>query len=143
MPWYSALDSLDALLVGRQIGMMHLVCYLRDGDRVFETYWTTLRGVEAMDYSYALMDLTVYGRQEPWEDSPPGWPQQWQDGPARMRSTDAPSPSGHDSKLDALTTSPSGPDRRWRGELLNAEPSFRRLNGPPPDGCVGGADPAR
>ena len=57
---------------------MHLVCYLRDGDRVFETYWTTRRGVEAMDYSYALMDLTVYGRQEPWEDSPAGWPQQWQ-----------------------------------------------------------------
>ena len=37
---------------------------------------TTRRGAEAMDYSYALMDLTVYGRQEPWEDSPPGWPQQ-------------------------------------------------------------------
>jgi predicted dithiol-disulfide oxidoreductase (DUF899 family) len=36
------------------------------------TYWTTLRGVEAMDNSYALMDLTVYGRQESWEDSPPG-----------------------------------------------------------------------
>ena len=78
MPWYSAHASLDALLVGRHIGRMHLVCYLRDGDRVFETYWTTLRGVEAMDYSYALMDLTVYGRQEPWEDSPPGWPQQLQ-----------------------------------------------------------------
>jgi hypothetical protein len=30
-----------------------------------------------MDYSYALMDLTVYGRQEPWEDSPAGWPQPW------------------------------------------------------------------
>jgi predicted dithiol-disulfide oxidoreductase (DUF899 family) len=76
MPWYSAQASLDALLVGRQIGLFHLVCYLRDGDRVFETYWTTRRGAEAMDYSYALMDLTVYGRQEPWEDSPPGWPQQ-------------------------------------------------------------------
>ena len=76
MPWYSAADSLDALLVGRVIGRMHLVCYLRDGDRVFETWWTTLRGVEAMDSSYALMDLTVYGRQEPWEDSPTGWPQQ-------------------------------------------------------------------
>jgi predicted dithiol-disulfide oxidoreductase (DUF899 family) len=75
MPWYSAQDSLDALLTGRRIGRMHLVCYLRDGDRVFETYWTTLRGVEEMDYGYALMDLTVYGRQEPWEDSPPGWPQ--------------------------------------------------------------------
>ena len=70
--------------------MMHLVCYLRDGDRVFETYWTTLRGVEAMDYSYALMDLTVYGRQEPWEDSPAGWPQPWQDGPARMRTNGRP-----------------------------------------------------
>ncbi len=85
MPWYSALPSLDALLVGRRIGSMHLVCYLRDGDRVFETYWTTLRGVEAMDYSYALMDLTVYGRQELWEDSPPGWPQPWQpDAPKRI-----------------------------------------------------------
>ncbi len=90
MPWYSALPSLEALLVGRHIGTMHLVCYLRDGDRVFETYWTTLRGVEAMDYSYALIDLTVYGRQEPWEDSPPGWPQQWQDGPARMRTNGRP-----------------------------------------------------
>lgn len=75
MPWYSAQSSLDELLVGRRIGMMHIVCYLRDGDRVFETYWTTDRGVEAMDYSDALMDLTVYGRQESWEDSPTGWPQ--------------------------------------------------------------------
>jgi predicted dithiol-disulfide oxidoreductase (DUF899 family) len=76
MPWYSAQLSLDALLTGRELGLFHLVCYLRDGDRVFETYWTKRRGVEAMDYGYALMDLTVYGRQEPWEDSPPGWPQQ-------------------------------------------------------------------
>ncbi len=78
VPWYSALPALDTLLVGRTVGMMHIVCYLRDGDRVFETYWTTRRGVEAMDYSYALIDLTVYGRQEPWEDSPAGWPQHWQ-----------------------------------------------------------------
>ena len=76
-PWYSALPSLDELLVGRQTGMMHIVCYLRDGDRVFETYWTTRRGVEAMDNSLAMMDLTAYGRQEPWEDSPAGWPQHW------------------------------------------------------------------
>ena len=76
MPWYSAQDSLGVLLSPpKRSGRMHLVCYLRDGNRVFETYWTTLRGVEVMDYSYALMDLTVYGRQESWEDSPPGWPQ--------------------------------------------------------------------
>ena len=54
---------------------MHLVCYLRQGSSVFETYWTTIRGVEAMDKSYRLLDLIVYGRQETWEDSPPGWPQ--------------------------------------------------------------------
>jgi len=76
LPWYSAQGSLDTLLVGRRIGMMHLVCYVRHEDRVFETYWTTMRGVEEMDYSYALMDLTVHGRQEQWEDSPPGWPRQ-------------------------------------------------------------------
>ncbi|MEQ4204357.1 DUF899 family protein [Actinopolymorpha sp. B9G3] len=76
MPWYSAQPSLEELLVGRELGLFHLVCYLRDGDRVFETYWTSRRGIEAMDYSYALMDATVYGRQESWEDSPPGWPQQ-------------------------------------------------------------------
>jgi predicted dithiol-disulfide oxidoreductase (DUF899 family) len=77
MPWYSAEQSLDVLLVGRRIGMMHLVCYVRDQDRVYETYWTTIRGVEAMDNNYRLLDLTVYGRQEQWEDSPAGWPKQW------------------------------------------------------------------
>jgi predicted dithiol-disulfide oxidoreductase (DUF899 family) len=75
MPWYAApRASLDALLVGRRVGMMHIVCYLRQGSRVFETYWTTRRGVEAMGNSYRLLDLTVYGRQERWEDSPAGWP---------------------------------------------------------------------
>src|SRR6202050_4589358 len=74
MPWYSAQeDSLETLLVGRRVGMMHIVCYLRQGSKVFETYWTTRRGVEAMDNSYRLLDLTVYGRQETWEDSPAGW----------------------------------------------------------------------
>jgi predicted dithiol-disulfide oxidoreductase (DUF899 family) len=78
VPWYSAQPSAASLLVGRSVGMMHLVSYVREGDRVFETYWTTLRGVETMDYSLALMDLTVYGRQESWEDSPAGWPRDWQ-----------------------------------------------------------------
>jgi predicted dithiol-disulfide oxidoreductase (DUF899 family) len=77
MPWYSAQGSLDTLLVGRRVGMMHIVSYLRQGSKVFETYWTTRRGVEAMDNSYRLLDLTVYGRQETWEDSPSGWPQRF------------------------------------------------------------------
>ncbi len=58
MPCYSAEGSLDALFTGRP---------------VFETYRTTARGVEAMDNSYRLLDLTAHGRRETWEDSPTGW----------------------------------------------------------------------
>lgn len=78
MPWYSLPDtSLQALLAGRPPRTMYLVCYLKRGSDVFETYWTTRRGVEAMDNTYRLLDLTAYGRQEDWEDSPAGWPQHW------------------------------------------------------------------
>jgi predicted dithiol-disulfide oxidoreductase (DUF899 family) len=78
MPWYSAQDSLSTLLAGRRVGhFFYLVCYLRHDDKVFETYWTTGRGDEALDYSYALLDRSAYGRQETWEDSPAGWPQPW------------------------------------------------------------------
>src|SRR5262245_58582431 len=91
MPWYAAeKEALDTLLVGRRVGMMHVVCYLRRGSNVFETYWTTRRGVEVMDNSYRLLDLTVYGRQEAWEDSPSGWPQHWGDGKQRMRTDGRP-----------------------------------------------------
>ncbi len=75
VPWYSVQDSAEELLTGRVAGMFYLVCYLRLGDRVFETYSTNGRGVEAMAPTYKLLDLTVYGRQETWEDSPAGWPQ--------------------------------------------------------------------
>jgi predicted dithiol-disulfide oxidoreductase (DUF899 family) len=85
MPWYSAQPSLDKLLAGRKAGMMQLICYARQGSRVFETYWTWMRGVEAMDNSYRLLDLTIYGRQETWEDSPEGWPQSWGEDKNRMR----------------------------------------------------------
>ncbi|GAA2755420.1 DUF899 family protein [Actinopolymorpha rutila] len=75
-PWYSVPgDSLDALVAGRAFGMK--ACYLRQGNRVFETYWTTGRGVEPMAPSYGLLDMTVHGRQEQWEDSPHGWPQRF------------------------------------------------------------------
>ena len=77
MPWYSARQSLDTLLVGRRVGHFYLVCYLRRGNDVFETYWTTGRGDEKMDNTYSLLELTAYGRQETWEELPPGWPQSW------------------------------------------------------------------
>jgi predicted dithiol-disulfide oxidoreductase (DUF899 family) len=71
-PWYSASDSDPVLVDGRGFGL--IACYLREGDQVFETYWTTGRGVEALTTSYDALDLTVYGRQEAWENSPDGWP---------------------------------------------------------------------
>jgi predicted dithiol-disulfide oxidoreductase (DUF899 family) len=71
-PWYSAKDSAPTLADGRDFGF--IACYLRDGNQVDETYWTTDRGVEALMTSYHALDLTVYGRQESWEDSSEGWP---------------------------------------------------------------------
>ncbi len=53
----------------------YLACYLRGGDRVFLTNETIGRGTEATMLQAQLLDLTVYGRQEEWEDSPAGWPQ--------------------------------------------------------------------
>jgi len=75
VPWYSVQNSADALLAGRGVNWFYLVSYLREGDRVFETYWTNGRGVEVMAPTYGLLDRTVFGRQESWEDSPAGWPQ--------------------------------------------------------------------
>jgi predicted dithiol-disulfide oxidoreductase (DUF899 family) len=73
MPWYAVPpESKDRLLADRHFGMK--MCYLRDGDRVFETYWTTARGCEPMSGSYGMLDMTAYGRQESWESSPDGWP---------------------------------------------------------------------
>lgn len=77
VPWYSVQNAAPTLLAERQVGPAYLVCYLRHKDCVFETYWTTGRGFEVMAPSYGLLDMTVYGRQETWEDSPAGWPQRW------------------------------------------------------------------
>lgn len=49
--------------------------FLRDeANKVYRSYFTNGRGVEPAGFR-ALLDLTPYGRQEDWEDSPLGWPQ--------------------------------------------------------------------
>jgi predicted dithiol-disulfide oxidoreductase (DUF899 family) len=52
-----------------------LSVFLRDGDDVYRTYFTTARGVEALGSVWTLLDLTPLGRQEKWEDSRDGYPQ--------------------------------------------------------------------
>ncbi|MFN3002534.1 DUF899 domain-containing protein [Mycolicibacterium wolinskyi] len=49
--------------------------FLRRGDEVFHTYSAYARGLDHSSVGYPFLDLTPYGRQEPWEDSPAGWPQ--------------------------------------------------------------------
>jgi predicted dithiol-disulfide oxidoreductase (DUF899 family) len=57
-------------------GGFMLSVFLRDGEDVYRTYNTSLRGVDRLLFTNSLLDLMPYGRQEKWEDSPPGWPQQ-------------------------------------------------------------------
>ena len=52
-----------------------LSVFFRLDNDVFHTYSTYQRGTESLTDSYALLDRTPYGRQEDFEDSPPGWPQ--------------------------------------------------------------------
>jgi predicted dithiol-disulfide oxidoreductase (DUF899 family) len=56
-------------------GGFMLSVFLRDGEDVYRTYNTTSRGVDRLVFVNSILDLTPYGRQEDWEDSPPGWPQ--------------------------------------------------------------------
>lgn len=45
------------------------------GDRVYRTYFIDNRGDEVFVNTWNFLDMTALGRQETWEDSPPGYPQ--------------------------------------------------------------------
>ncbi len=74
LPFVSSHGTTFSEDCGADGGFM-LSVFLRDGDEVFRTYGTTARGVDRLVFSNSILDLTPYGRQEDWEDSPPGWPQ--------------------------------------------------------------------
>lgn len=52
-----------------------LSVFFNDGEDLFHTYSCYARGTENLTNTYELLDVTPYGRQEDWEDSPAGWPQ--------------------------------------------------------------------
>jgi predicted dithiol-disulfide oxidoreductase (DUF899 family) len=56
-------------------GGFMLSVFLADNGEVFRTYNTTARGVDRVLFVNNVLDLLPFGRQEDWEDSPPGWPQ--------------------------------------------------------------------
>jgi predicted dithiol-disulfide oxidoreductase (DUF899 family) len=77
-PWYSSFgsDFNYDFQVTTDKGEAHgLSVFFRIDDDVYHTYSTYNRGTESLTDSYSLLDVTPYGRQEDWEDSPSGWPQ--------------------------------------------------------------------
>jgi predicted dithiol-disulfide oxidoreductase (DUF899 family) len=78
IPWFSSAgtDFNKDFGVGTDKGeTFGLSVFVRDGKNVYRTYFTNGRGVETLGTVWTLLDLTPFGRQETWEDSPNGWPQ--------------------------------------------------------------------
>ena len=78
LPWYSSANN----SFNRDIGVTtdegedHRVnIFLREGDDIYYTYYTSRRGTEVVGATWGLLDMTPFGRQEEWEDSPAGTPQ--------------------------------------------------------------------
>ena len=73
MPWVSLTDGFDADFgVAEWHGTN---AFIRDGDRIYRTYFVNGRGDELMGNTWSYLDITALGRQEQWEDSPAGYPQ--------------------------------------------------------------------
>jgi predicted dithiol-disulfide oxidoreductase (DUF899 family) len=73
IPWYTIRDDFD-----KDFGVDEwhgTNAFIRDGDRVFRTYFINNRGDEALGSTWSYLDMTALGRQEKWEDSPEGYPQ--------------------------------------------------------------------
>jgi len=78
VPWYSSYGSAFNYDFGTTTAdgeSFALTVFWRDGERILQTYRTSLRGVDRLRLDFNLLDLTPLGRQEEWEDSPAGRPQ--------------------------------------------------------------------
>jgi predicted dithiol-disulfide oxidoreductase (DUF899 family) len=76
-PWYSCSGSrFHEDFVKSEKASFGLSVFIRKGDDIFQTYFTSGRGVEQPSNTFNLLDITPWGRQETWEQSPTGWPQE-------------------------------------------------------------------
>ncbi|AHH96757.1 DUF899 domain-containing protein [Kutzneria albida] len=73
VPVYSSRGTSFGLDCGTG-GGFGLSVFLRQDEAVYRTYFTSGRGVDRLRLDFNLLDLTPFGRQEEWEDSPEGWP---------------------------------------------------------------------
>ena len=79
LPWYSTVGDAFNTDFGATVDgeeRQAISVFLRRGDRVFHTWSTFSRGEEPFMLVFDLLDLTPFGRQEDWENSPPGVPQE-------------------------------------------------------------------
>ncbi len=78
IPWYSSLGSdfnFDFGLSSENGETFGLSVFIQYDGNIYRSYFTNRRGVEALGNVWSLLDLTPWGRQEEWEDSPKGVPQ--------------------------------------------------------------------
>jgi predicted dithiol-disulfide oxidoreductase (DUF899 family) len=112
IPWYTITDSFDADFGVDQWHGHN--AFIRDGDKIFRTYFINSRGDEAMASVWSFLDMTALGRQEEWEDSPEGYPQSprykwWK---------------WHDSYVPN-----AAPDPKWEKVSAAGEAAFRKRSG--------------
>ena len=111
IPWYTITDDFD-----KDFGVDEWHghnAFIRDGDKVFRTYFINSRGDEPMGTTWSYLDMTALGRQEEWEDSPEGYPQtrpyewwNWHD-----EYNDARPSEGWSARESRTTSTPPIPDR--------------------------------
>jgi len=108
IPWFTITDEFD-----RDFGVDEwhgTNAFIRDGEKIFRTYFIDNRGDEQMGGTWNYLDITALGRQELWEDSPDGYPQEppykwW---------------NWHDSYVEG-----AGPDKKWVEVSDAGEAAFR------------------
>jgi predicted dithiol-disulfide oxidoreductase (DUF899 family) len=76
-PWYSCFGSpFHEDFVTAEGASFGLSVFIRRQTAIYQTYFTSGRGVEQPSNTFGLLDITPWGRQETWEQSPEGWPQE-------------------------------------------------------------------
>ena len=113
MPWYTITDSFD---IDFGVNEWHgHNAFIRDGERIFRTYFTENRADEAMGTTWSYLDISALGRQENWEDSPPGYPQEapyeWWNWHDEYGKADATSEAWSAVLQSAMGDDPAGPVR--------------------------------
>jgi predicted dithiol-disulfide oxidoreductase (DUF899 family) len=117
MPWYTITGSFD---VDFGVDQWHgHNAFIRDGEKIFRTYFINSRGDEAMGTVWSYLDMTALGRQETWEDSPAGYPQiapyKWWNWHDNYDAEVSPHPKWVD-----IITDPAGAAERRRAEEAKA-----------------------